>query len=312
MRERLMREARLARRERVRRAGAELYYGSLRTLRITALRRTRPDAGIVLCYHNVVADDGGANGEPGLHVPFDRFERQVRWLADHYTVVSLADFVRKQFTRMPRPLAAITFDDGYAGVFDHAVPLLRRLGIPATVFVVADAPGRSAGFWWDHPDVVRVATPGLRDRWLRDLRGDEDAILSEIQASRTAALPTAYRPADWATIHAHVDAGIEIGVHSATHRSLPTLTDAELEREMVVSRSVIHSRTGSWPKFFSYPYGVFDARVCRGVSNAGYQAAFGLERSVNGAPVNRWALPRMNVPSGISDRAFEAWTAGLH
>jgi peptidoglycan/xylan/chitin deacetylase (PgdA/CDA1 family) len=292
--------------------GAELYYGSLRTLRITALRRRRRDAGIILCYHNVVADDGHANGEPGLHVRVDRFERQVRWLAEHYTVVSLSEFVRRHSARRSPPLAAITFDDGYAGVFEHAAPLLRRLGIPATVFVVAEAAGRPAGFWWDHPDVIRMVTPGLRDSWLRDLRGDADAILSEAQASRAAALPAAYRAADWATIRAHAHAGLEIGVHSATHRSLSTLTDAELEHEVVASRIMIHAKTGIWSEFFSYPYGILDARVRDGVCNAGYSAAFVLDGRVDGAPLDRWTFPRLNVPSGISDRAFEAWTAGLN
>ena len=167
-------------RTRARRLGAELYYGTLRTLRIPALRRRRRDAAVILCYHNVVAGDDDSTGAPGLHVRLDRFETQVRWLADHYAVVSLRELVRQRSARTSPPLAAITFDDGYAGTFEHAAPLLDRLGIPATVFVVAEAPGRPAGFWWDQPDVIRTLTPGLREQWLHHLRGDAAAILSEV------------------------------------------------------------------------------------------------------------------------------------
>jgi peptidoglycan/xylan/chitin deacetylase (PgdA/CDA1 family) len=100
-------------------------------------------------------------------------------------------------------------------------------------------------------------------------------------------------------------------VHSATHRSLPTLTDAELEYELVASRAVVHRATGIWPEFFAYPYGRWDARVRARVHAAGYRAAFTLDPGLNDASSDLLALPRINVPAGISDAAFEAWTAGL-
>jgi peptidoglycan/xylan/chitin deacetylase (PgdA/CDA1 family) len=294
---------------RARRVGAEVYYGSLRTLRITALRRARQDRGVVLCYHNVVANDGGQRGAPGLHLPLARFERQVCWLARHYAIVPLGQFVRQRRTRGARPLAAITFDDGYGGVFEHAVPLLRRLGIPATVFVVADATDRRAGFWWDHPDVIAMLTDDLRNTWLQELRGDAAAILSAAHASSVVDLPAACRAADWATIRTHAHAGVGIGVHSATHRALSTLTDVELEHEVIASRMIVHSKTGIWPEFFAYPYGLSDARVRAAVCDAGYTAAFSLGGQDDDS--DRWARRRMHVPSGISDSGFEAWAAGL-
>jgi peptidoglycan/xylan/chitin deacetylase (PgdA/CDA1 family) len=138
------------------------------------------------------------------------------------------------------------------------------------------------------------------------------AILSEVPPSRTEALPPAYQPAAWSTIRAHASEVIEIGVHSATHRSLPMLTDAELEHEIVTSRTTIHAETGAWPEFFAYPYGLCDGRVCGVVRAAGYRGAVGLDCRVNGSAVDRWALPRMPVPSEISDSAFDAWMAGFH
>jgi peptidoglycan/xylan/chitin deacetylase (PgdA/CDA1 family) len=293
------------------RLGATLYYGGLRRLGLPAVRRRCGDAAVVLCYHNVVGNGDSPDGAPGLHVAIERFERQVRWLARHYTVVPLRDFFVQRRAGMSPPLAAITFDDGYDGVFEHAAPLLERLGIPATVFVVADAPERLSGFWWDQPEVIKALTPDRRERWLQQQKGDGAAILAEIQASRVAMLPAAYRPANWATIRAHARGVIDVGVHSATHRSLPTLTDGELDHEVVESRATIHRETGLWPEFFAYPYGSFDARVRDAVRSAGYRAAFALEARGRKA-VDRWAVRRVNVPSGISDSAFEAWTAGLH
>jgi peptidoglycan/xylan/chitin deacetylase (PgdA/CDA1 family) len=295
-------------RARAARAGAAIYYEGVRRLRLPAVRRRWGHAPVILCYHNVVADQDGPIGAAGLHLPFSRFARQMRWLADHYEVVSLRDFLARASDRTSRPLAAITFDDAYAGVFQYAAPLLERLGLRATVFVVAEAAERRAGFWWDQPRVVAGISPSLRERWLSDLRGDGDAILSAVDVA-PAALPPAYCPADWATIRAHAGRPLEIGVHSATHRFLPALTDAELDHEVTASRAAIHRQTGSRAEFFAYPYGACDARVRAAVRRAGYRAAFGLD--ANGGATDPWTLRRVNVPSGISPSAFEAWTAGI-
>src|SRR5690349_445747 len=118
----------------------DLYYGTLRGLGITTLARHLRHGALVLCYHNVVAHAGGKppSGDPGLHLPLDRFTPQVHWLKDHYSVISLRELVARLETgRSVRGLAAITFDDGYAGALTIAWPLLRTLGLPATMFIVA-------------------------------------------------------------------------------------------------------------------------------------------------------------------------------
>ena len=126
-----------------------------------------------------------------------------------------------------------------------------------------------------------------------------------------ANLPRSHRPADWTTIRAWLGKGIEIGVHSSTHRCLPTLSDAELDHEIEDSRSAVHRATGVCPEFFAYPYGCCDARVAARVRIAGYRAGLSLEPGLVGAGADAWRLRRINVPASISDAAFEAWTAGL-
>jgi peptidoglycan/xylan/chitin deacetylase (PgdA/CDA1 family) len=290
-----------------------MYYGGLRALGVTAVNRRLRDAGLVLCYHNVVPTDEDQISDPGLHLPRQCFERQMGWLAAHYDVLSLRELLgRLGAGATLRSTAAITFDDGYAGVFDHAVPILEAFRIPATVLLVADAVGRSAGFWWDQPEIVESSTPGRRERWLKELRGDGEAILSESRSSTDRRLPASHRPADWTTIRAALGRRIEIGVHSATHRSLPTLSDAELEYEVVESRAMVHRATRVWPEFFAYPYGHWDSRVRARVCAAGYRAGLTLDCGLNGASADPWALRRVNVPGLIGDAAFEAWASGLY
>ena len=73
----------------------------------------------------------------------------------------------------------------------------------------------------------------------------------------------------------------------------------------------MHRATGTWPEFFAYPYGRYDARVRAMVEAAGYRGSFTLDAGLNRAGVDPWCLRRINVPATISDAAFEAWTAGL-
>jgi len=292
--------------------GAALWYGGLRACGATALSRRARDAGLILCYHNVVADEENTAGDPAVHLPVTRFEAQIRWLADHYDVISLRELVdRVARGRSLRRTAALTFDDGYAGVFEHAVPLLDALHLPATVFIVADAPGRSTGFWWDQPEVVRSLTPARRERWLTHLRGDETAILSELDAPVAVDVPESHRPADWATIRRVVGDTIDLGAHSATHRALPALTDSELEHEVDSGRLIVYEETGIWPEFFAYPYGLWDPRTRAAVRAAGYRAALSLEAGLNTATRDVSCLRRVNVPAAISQSAFEGWAAGF-
>jgi peptidoglycan/xylan/chitin deacetylase (PgdA/CDA1 family) len=288
--------------------GAPLCYRGLRALGVPAVNRRLQDAGLILCYHNVVSSGRSAVGDPGIHMPRERFARQMQWLASHYTVVSLSEFVRRVSDGASmRQIASITFDDGYAGVFEHALPVLRSLALPATLFVVTDA-GRRGGFWWDQPGIVASADPDRRREWLNALRGDEAAICPE---GRTSDLPASHRPADWETIRAAAGNGIDIGAHSVTHRSLPTLSDSELEHEVVTGRAAIQRAIGIRPEFFAYPYGLWDTRVRSRIRLAGYRAGLTLDCGLNRPFADPCSLRRLNVPAGISEAAFEAWAAGL-
>jgi len=293
---------------------ASLYYSALKVLGLTALARQLSSGGVILCYHNVVAEtNAGPCGDIGLHMPLSTFERQMRWLAARYAVVPLEELVdRLSRGGSLRGVAAVTFDDGYGGVFEYAWPLLRDLGIPATVFIVAEAPGRADSFWWDHPEARRAHASARRQHWLTVLRGDNAAIVESLAPMHDERRPAPWcRAADWHTITSAVTSGLRLGAHSATHRSLPALDPVDLQLEVVESRDVIMRRTGVTPEFYAYPYGLWNDRVRLAVRAAGYRAAFTLDYGHITAAADRWALRRVNVPASIQDGAFQAWAAGL-
>jgi peptidoglycan/xylan/chitin deacetylase (PgdA/CDA1 family) len=111
--------------------------------------RIRPGSGcpVVLMYHRVAA----LRSDPwGLAVAPATFEKQLKLLARHRTVLPLAELIAlARSGTAPRNAVAISFDDGYADNFTAALPLLARLEMPAAFFVTTDPIDRRRPFWWD-------------------------------------------------------------------------------------------------------------------------------------------------------------------
>src|SRR5207247_2679634 len=95
---------------------ASVCYDVLQHSGLLTLARRLSSGGVILCYHNVVAEtNAGASDTLGLHMPLPTFERQMRWLARNYEVVQLAEFVDRSSRRESlRGVAALTFDDAYS------------------------------------------------------------------------------------------------------------------------------------------------------------------------------------------------------
>ena len=97
------------------------------------LRLARTPRLSVLAYHRVLpAHDPLFPGEPSAA----EFEQRMRWVQANFDVLALGEAVRAlREHRLPRRALSITFDDGYADNYTVALPILRRLGLPATFFV---------------------------------------------------------------------------------------------------------------------------------------------------------------------------------
>lgn len=91
---------------------------------------------IAITYHYVRPDFSGCSG--GIHgVTCSEFERQLEILAKRGTFVEAADVLAAVDGRkeLPSESVLITFDDGLREQYEHALPILNRMGIPAIFFV---------------------------------------------------------------------------------------------------------------------------------------------------------------------------------
>jgi peptidoglycan/xylan/chitin deacetylase (PgdA/CDA1 family) len=269
---------------------------------------------LVLAYHNVVPRGERAVGDLSLHLAQDEFARQLDSLRRTHEVVAL-DSLLEPRPHSSRPRAVITFDDAYHGALTAGVDELVRRGMPATVFV---APAYVGGgrFWWDeYADPAHGLDPALRAHALGALRGQGyrvGAWMAE-RGAHPIGLPAHQAVADEALLaRAAERPGITLASHSWSHPNLAALTESELDAELTRPLAWLRERFAAVVPWLSYPYGLSSPAVEGAAGRAGYKGAFRVEGGWTPAgATGSFALPRMNVPAGVSLHGFELRTAGF-
>lgn len=227
---------------------------------------------LVLCYHAV----SPSWPVPGAIDP-EAMERQLRWaLRRGYRPRTLAEALSAPAGE--RSLC-VTFDDAFESVLRLGLPLLRGLGVPATLFVPTDYVEAGEPLVWS-----------ALGRW----RGTEHE--AEL------------RPMSWDEVRELVREGWEVGSHTRSHPHLPELGEAEAEAELRGSREVCEERLQRPCRSLAYPFGDWDNATVQRAGAAGYERAVTLaERLV--APLedaDPLALPREGVYRGAGMPTFAA------
>lgn len=216
-----------------------------------------PDS-IVLCYHALSEQWPAA-----LSTTPARFERQLRILLKRgYRPATLTDAVASP---PGERVLAVTFDDAYRSVRELALPILQRLGMPATVFAPTGFIGTEAPMAWE----------GI-DRWLGGPHEHE------------------LLPMSWEELELLRRGGWEVGSHTVSHPRLTTLDDDALAEELSRSKASCEERLGAGAcTTLAYPYGDEDRRVVEAARLAGYASAVTLPKRLHEPSPLRW--PRVGV-----------------
>jgi peptidoglycan/xylan/chitin deacetylase (PgdA/CDA1 family) len=270
---------------------------------------------VVLAYHNIVPLGAEAGGERALHLDQGRFGRQLDALSRTHDVVSLSEVMRAGAATRPRTV--ITFDDAYRGAVTAGVDELIRRGLPATIFVAPGFVGDGA-FWWDALADPRagVLDPAIRRHALERLAGQDRDVRAWAAAQGLGCItpPAHARVASEAELLAAArHPGITIGSHSWSHPNLAALTRDQVVAELRRSLTWLEERFAGVLRWLAYPYGLATPAVHETARTAGYEGAL----MVSGGWLGRhpaatpYALPRLNIPAGVSDAGFVMRTSGL-
>jgi len=214
----------------------------------------------VLAYH-AIEDTADAGRFAPYGVRPEEFRRQIAALRRAgYQFVSADEVVHfvRGFGGLPRRPVLLTFDDCYASVLEHALPVLDSHGIPAVAFAVTGRVG------------------GVND-WSRSSAASQFPLLDADGLRRLAR------------------GGVEIGAHSRTHPQLPRVGPSELADEVGGSCEDLE-RMGLGPvRLFAYPYGEFNASVLAAVERAGCRVGFTVEPGLARPGVEPCRIPRIEI-----------------
>ncbi|HEX2196236.1 MAG TPA: polysaccharide deacetylase family protein [Actinomycetota bacterium] len=209
----------------------------------------------ILCYHSL----DPAWSSPMAVAPAT-FAAHAAWLARRRGVVSAERAAAAMSRRgaLPRGMAALTFDDGYSDLYDHALPALSRHRLPATVFLVTD-----------------TLTLGKTVDWVDDPPPHELATLTAEQVLEMQ------------------DAGVAFGSHSRAHADLTALSYDACVADLKASREALEDLLRRRVTLLAYPRGRHDDDVRRAAAGAGFEAAFTLPEGRE--VVSRLSVPRAGV-----------------
>ena len=300
---------------------------------------------IVLMYHRVLTSDEVLHQsvQPGMYVLDSVFAQQMSFVKDNFTVLPLQELLelwRNGAWNERARYCVITFDDGWLDNYRHAYPILKRLGIPATIFLPTDYVGSEAWFWPDQLaylfkiltereakviDLKRIqvllsASLNADVRLLvealtrRESRTDEiierckalpieqiNELVNGLATELGVSLPRGRVVVNWDEVREMSLAGLSFGSHSCSHRIMTTIAPDEVSKELLRSTQVLLDEGVNYVPVFCYPNGDSDAHIQRLVQASGYQAAVSVRMGVEGhEPENQYAIRRVGIHNDVT------------
>jgi peptidoglycan/xylan/chitin deacetylase (PgdA/CDA1 family) len=268
---------------------------------LTLLERlalTRRPTLVVLTYHRIAVPGVSTNPfyDPVISATPEAFEAQLRSLAHRFRVVNLDEILNDaagSALASGKPAALVTFDDGYRDNHDAALPILRKLGVPATFFIPTGFLEEATVPWWDQVAYI-IKHTSVDKMELPRAPGDPAPMVIALgpeptDAARTAAVMTVIRqfldgaipdqewflaqlgrragvPVDvnalsknmfmcWDHLRELAGAGMSIGSHGHSHRALGMLDEEAQRRDLRESRDRLEAELGRGVAALAYPYG---------------------------------------------------------
>jgi peptidoglycan/xylan/chitin deacetylase (PgdA/CDA1 family) len=206
-----------------------------------------------LMYHKLGPRPRGVRLK-GLYVSRSLFERQLSELRTAgFTTPAFSPPIAEE---NPGKRIALTFDDGFANVFQHGLEPLARHGFRAIEFLTVDLIG---GY----------------NEWEMQEGEARQQLMDDVQVK------------EW------LAAGHEIGSHTLTHPFLTRISTAQAKEEITASKKRLEDRFSRLIRHFCYPYGDWNPAVRDLVIEAGYETACTTESGINTKAMPLFELKRI-------------------
>lgn len=271
----------------------------------------------VLLYHRVI----DLESDPQLlAVDVSRFDEHIRYLKDNYRILRFED----DWSDVSERSVVVTFDDGYADNYLHALPVLEKHKVPATIFVSTGNLDTNQEMWWDQLEALLLLNDNLPNNIevlgeILDLSTNEEtyqsylklhkmlkAIESDVRTVELKRLENVLKPHDFPRDKYRMMTSeelkkmseseyITIGGHTVTHSCLAIQSLEKQRWEIETSKKQIETTIGKKLEVFSYPFGGvtdYTDETCGIVEKVGYKRAGIVKAGISGSDTDSYRIPR--------------------
>lgn len=258
-------------------------------------KKVRGKLVTILCLHRV-SDEASITWPP---LPVKVFDRLCNYWSKHYCVTTFNAL--KENSKQEKPLLILSFDDGYLDFYEHAWPILKKYGLKANMNVVTSCASEGKAIWtqrlnnafdvlWKKKIRKKIQLPGdgiiepgiskrqyIRNnlnvfRYLSKIERDKRKQLMDAMTSQFEIEEMLTPHMNWQQIIELSKEGLEIGGHTISHDSLPTIQDESvLYEEIVTSKKIIEEKINREVSVLAFPNGFSNEKIDKMAFDAGYE-----------------------------------------
>jgi len=275
----------------------------------------------ILLFHRI-SDIKDNFWEP---LPVKYFDKLIKFISKHYDIITI-DYLLENKSKNLKNKCIITFDDGYKDFLENAYPILQKYNIKSTLFVTVNPVNTNSLIWTSElnkaienttKNTLELTFNNKLNKYnisntlqkqkvvfnllqiLKNISNKEqNKIISQIKTKLNYTKPDNINFLNWNDIN-KLKTQVNIQSHSLTHSFMTTLTDNELDEELIMSKKILSDKTNTNIKYFSYPIGDYNNNVIEKTKKY-YTSAFIV--SDNLVEVNKlsnnnykYKIPRINI-----------------
>jgi len=257
---------------------------------------------MILLYHNIIPNDSPADRLcAGQAITQGAFEHQIRWLENHFRIVSLAEYIDcfQKTGFYKHQYVALSFDDGFRVTFQCVFSFLAENNMPATIFVSTGHLEHGELLWFSYLKALcfekvyktltvngypfQIETVEQRIQAWNEMRvlaktsGDPVFFCKMLAQTYPLApeITAEYEGMTYDQLKAAGDCSLlEVGAHTINHPFLNLMSRETQQQEVIESKRILSEITGKPVRYFAYPGGEYNHDTVEFVKAAGYEAAF--------------------------------------